>query len=150
MVCITEHHIFLSTPDYSENFASNLSGRMKIAREVANKHMEKNSQPYPKDHHKNAILHPYKEGHLVLLGIYNVKNKNKKLAKRWDSLYKIIKIMGQETAEIKKLESRERSKIVNFANIKLWILDRPANIEPPNMLNAINIVSTLLDATKRS
>ena len=70
---------FSSTPDYSENFASDLSGRMKIAREVANKHMEKNFQTYTKDHDKNTILHPYKEGHLVFLRIYNVKNK--KLAK---------------------------------------------------------------------
>jgi hypothetical protein len=68
---------FSSTPDYSENFASNLSGRMKIAREVANKHMEKNSQTYAKDYNKKAILHLYKEGDLVLLRIDNVKNKNK-------------------------------------------------------------------------
>jgi hypothetical protein len=35
--------------------------------------------------------------------------------------------MGQGTAEIKKLESKERAKIVNFANIKLWISSKPAN-----------------------
>ena len=36
------------------------------------------------------------------------------------------------------MESRERSKIVNLANIKLWILDKPANIEPPNIQEAEN------------
>ncbi len=46
--------------------------------------------------------------------------------------------MGQGTAEIKKLESRERSKIVNFANIKLWISDNPANVEPPSIQETEN------------
>jgi hypothetical protein len=35
---------FSLTADYSENFLSDLSGRMKIKREVANKHMKENSQ----------------------------------------------------------------------------------------------------------
>jgi hypothetical protein len=46
--------------------------------------------------------------------------------------------MGQGTAEIKKLESKERLKIVNFANIKLWISDNPDNIEPPSNQEAEN------------
>jgi hypothetical protein len=102
---------------------------MKIAREVANKHSEKNLQTYAKDHDKLTILHPYKEGDLVLLRIYKVKNKNQKLAKRWGSLYKIVKIMGQGTAE--KNGIKRMGKIVNFADIKMWIRDKPAKIEPP-------------------
>jgi hypothetical protein len=42
------------------------------------------------------------------------------LAKRWDSIYEITKI--------KKIESKERSKIVNFANIILCISDKPADL----------------------
>jgi hypothetical protein len=41
--------------------------------------------------------------------------------------------MRQGTAEIKKMESRERAKIVNFASIKLWISYLPENIESPNL-----------------
>jgi hypothetical protein len=37
--------------------------------------------------------------------------------------------MGQVTPEIKKMESSKRSKISNFANIKLWISDKPPNIQ---------------------
>jgi hypothetical protein len=53
---------FSSTPDYSENFASELSGRMKIARVVANKHMEENSQTYAEDHEKKPSFIPTKKG----------------------------------------------------------------------------------------
>ena len=64
-----------------------LSGRMKVAWETANKHMEEKSQSYVKYHDEKAILHPYKEGDLVLLRIFNMQNKNKKFAKKWDGLY---------------------------------------------------------------
>jgi hypothetical protein len=64
---------FSSTPDYSENFASELSGRIKIAGKVANKHMEESSQTYAKDHNINTILDPYTEGDLLLMKIYNEK-----------------------------------------------------------------------------
>jgi hypothetical protein len=40
----TPHFNF--TPDYSENFVSNLSGKMKIARQIANNHMEEKPQEY--------------------------------------------------------------------------------------------------------
>jgi hypothetical protein len=70
-----------------------------------------------------------------LLRIYNFKNKNKKLAKRWDQLYVILKILGQSTAEIKKWESRERAKIVHFTNLKLYHFPSPTTIEQPKKID---------------
>jgi hypothetical protein len=48
---------FNSKPDYNENFKSELSGRMKIAREVIVKHMEEKSQNYEANHNKKATAH---------------------------------------------------------------------------------------------
>ncbi len=44
LIHILDHRtiFFDSTPDYSDNFASELTGRMKIAREMANKHLPMN------------------------------------------------------------------------------------------------------------
>ncbi len=42
-------------------------------------------------------------------------------------------VLGQGKAEIKKLQSKERAKIVNFANIKLWISEDQSFIERPSI-----------------
>jgi hypothetical protein len=57
---------FSSVPDYSEILLQN-SGRIKIAREVTNKHMKESLQTYAKDHNKQTVLHPYEEGDRSLI-----------------------------------------------------------------------------------
>jgi hypothetical protein len=48
------------------------------------------------------------------------------------SLNEILKNLGQNTVE--KIESRERAKIVNFSNIKMWHSPKPILDEPPNLV----------------
>jgi hypothetical protein len=48
------------------------------------------------------------EGDFVLPRIYNVKNKNKKLAKRQDNLFKVLRILGQGTAEKNYSQKKEQ------------------------------------------
>ncbi len=47
---------------------------------------------------------------------------------------KLLRILGHSTAEKKEMESRERAKIVNFSNIKLWHSPKPTTIKPPNLI----------------
>jgi hypothetical protein len=65
-----------------------------VALQIACSNVELKSQTHKVDHNNNSINHEYREGDLVLLRIFNLRNKNRKLAKRWDSQYKIVKIMG--------------------------------------------------------
>jgi hypothetical protein len=82
-----------------------------MARQIANNHMEQNSQAKEADNNIKVIMYECKVGNQVLLRIFDLKNKNRKLAKSLNSLSTILKILGQVTAK------RERAKIVNFLTL---------------------------------
>jgi hypothetical protein len=51
---------------------------------------------------------------------------------------------------MKKMESRERAKIVNFSKIKLWNSPKPTPIEPPTIVEQEDWKSEKRQSTKRS
>ena len=42
--------------------------------------------------------------------IFDLKSKNSKLAEKWQGPYKVIKVLGQGTLEIKRLDQNEIEK----------------------------------------
>jgi hypothetical protein len=81
---------FSSHQCYGEDFFSDLHQKFKLVHQLAAKHTEKAAKEYSKEHHKNAVIHDYREGGLVLMKIFDLKNKNSKLAEKWQGPYKVI------------------------------------------------------------
>ena len=50
---------------------------------MAAQHAEKQAEAYAQDHNKKATEHIYKENDLVLMKTFDLKNKNRKMAEKW-------------------------------------------------------------------
>ena len=53
---------FKSTPNYGENWDTELANRMKLAWQIAHEHLAKSGQKVKDDHDKKATRHEYQEG----------------------------------------------------------------------------------------
>jgi hypothetical protein len=123
--------VFSSHPSYGEDFAGELHQKFKSVHQLAANHTEKATTEYSKEHYKKSILHNHKEGRLVLRKIFDMKNKNSKLAEKWQGMYKVIKLLGQGTLEVKRLDWKENSRVVNVAILKLFKQLTAEPIEQP-------------------
>ena len=62
---------------------------------------------------------------------FDQRDKNRKFADKWQGPYKVIKVLGQGTLEIKRLDKRENNKVVNVAIIKPFKQPTAEQIEQP-------------------
>ena len=53
------------------------------------------------------------------------------MADKWHGPYKVIKVVGQGTLEIKRLDQREQNKIINVAIIKPYTQPTTEQVEQP-------------------
>jgi hypothetical protein len=56
--------------------------KFKLVHQLAKNHTQKATVEYSKEHNKKSIAPVYKEGELVLMKIFDLKNKNSKLAEK--------------------------------------------------------------------
>jgi len=115
---------FNSRIQYQTELVSKLAKIYKLARENIEKSHKVQSKHYNKRH--KAVF--FQIGDLVMLKTHYLSNKlkkfTKKLAYRWDGVYKISKVESPVTYELQGLDGNCVG-VHNVKNLKLYF-DRPA------------------------
>jgi len=90
--------------------------RLAEAREIAIENNWLATEKYKEQHDRKAELKDFHVGQMVLLDNFNFLNKNRKLAEKFSGPFKIIRLKGDNNAEL--VVSNGRKIIVNFQRLR--------------------------------